>query len=119
MGTNADRDASRRHDLSYAPEDSARDVVLKLKYLRPAFELRQRYHYNNEVSASWNTAPSEGGTQCPTDVYAWPVRHRQVLRYVLPGVREEENLRPARYDIYDVLCPRGVRERQVFAVLGR
>ncbi|KZV70776.1 beta-lactamase/transpeptidase-like protein [Peniophora sp. CONT] len=36
-----------RHDLSYAREDTAKDMVSRLKYMRPAFEIRERWHYNN------------------------------------------------------------------------
>ncbi|KZV71816.1 beta-lactamase/transpeptidase-like protein, partial [Peniophora sp. CONT] len=36
-----------RHDLSYSRDDSATDMAARLKYLRPAFEIRERYHYNN------------------------------------------------------------------------
>ncbi|VDC03880.1 unnamed protein product [Peniophora sp. CBMAI 1063] len=36
-----------RHDLSYARDDTAKDMVSRLRYLRPAFEIRERYHYNN------------------------------------------------------------------------
>ncbi|ETW87695.1 hypothetical protein HETIRDRAFT_167272 [Heterobasidion irregulare TC 32-1] len=38
-----------RHDYSYAPLDSAEDIVQRLHYLRPAFELRERYSYNNQM----------------------------------------------------------------------
>ncbi|KAA1476004.1 beta-lactamase/transpeptidase-like protein [Dentipellis sp. KUC8613] len=36
-----------RHDFSYGPQDSAKDVVRRMKYLRPAFELREKWSYNN------------------------------------------------------------------------
>ncbi|VDC03891.1 unnamed protein product [Peniophora sp. CBMAI 1063] len=36
-----------RHDLSYSREDGAKDMVSRLRYLRPAFEIRERWHYNN------------------------------------------------------------------------
>ncbi|EKM60499.1 uncharacterized protein PHACADRAFT_179759, partial [Phanerochaete carnosa HHB-10118-sp] len=38
-----------RHDFSYHPTDKPVDVIRRMRYLRPAFELRQRYHYNNQV----------------------------------------------------------------------
>lgn len=40
-----------RHDLAYKPTDKALDVVRQMRYLRPAFELRQTWHYNNLVRA--------------------------------------------------------------------
>ncbi|KAJ3557983.1 hypothetical protein NM688_g1175 [Phlebia brevispora] len=36
-----------RHDFSYTPHDTPLSVVRKMRYLRPAFELRERFHYNN------------------------------------------------------------------------
>ncbi|KAH7890288.1 beta-lactamase/transpeptidase-like protein [Phlebopus sp. FC_14] len=36
-----------RHDYSYGPYDTARDAIIRLKYLRPAFELREQWSYNN------------------------------------------------------------------------
>ncbi|KAJ7691628.1 beta-lactamase/transpeptidase-like protein [Mycena rosella] len=36
------------HDVSYAPDDSARDVVVRMRHLRAAYELRQVYEYNNQ-----------------------------------------------------------------------
>lgn len=38
-----------RHDYSYGPYDSAKDAVLRLRYLRPAFELREQWSYNNQM----------------------------------------------------------------------
>lgn len=38
-----------RHDLQYQRNDSARDVVRRLRHLRPTWELREQYHYNNQV----------------------------------------------------------------------
>jgi len=38
------------HDASYSPYDSQRDIVLRLRHLRSARELRQQYEYNNQVS---------------------------------------------------------------------
>ncbi|KAI0087674.1 beta-lactamase/transpeptidase-like protein [Irpex rosettiformis] len=38
-----------RHDLSYQPIDTPLDVIRRQRYLRTAFELRQRYHYNNQM----------------------------------------------------------------------
>lgn len=40
-----------RHDVSYGPGDSAIDIVSRLRYLRPAYELREKWHYNNLVDA--------------------------------------------------------------------
>ncbi|KAI9567885.1 beta-lactamase/transpeptidase-like protein [Boletus coccyginus] len=36
-----------RHDASYRLSDTPRDVIARLKYLRPAFELREQWSYNN------------------------------------------------------------------------
>ncbi|KIJ64017.1 hypothetical protein HYDPIDRAFT_91246 [Hydnomerulius pinastri MD-312] len=36
-----------RHDYSYGPLDTAQDAVTRLRYLRPAFELREQWSYNN------------------------------------------------------------------------
>ncbi|KIP11152.1 hypothetical protein PHLGIDRAFT_28072 [Phlebiopsis gigantea 11061_1 CR5-6] len=38
-----------RHDFSYKPTDKPLDVLRRMQYLRPAFELRQRWHYNNQM----------------------------------------------------------------------
>lgn len=48
-----------RHDMSYTWTDTLVDVVQKMRFLRPAFELRQRYHYNNQV-LELTTVLSEG-----------------------------------------------------------
>ncbi|KAJ7691623.1 beta-lactamase/transpeptidase-like protein [Mycena rosella] len=37
------------HDVSYAPDDSARDVVVRMRHLSAAYELRQVYEYNNQM----------------------------------------------------------------------
>ncbi|KZT23833.1 beta-lactamase/transpeptidase-like protein [Neolentinus lepideus HHB14362 ss-1] len=44
-----------RHDYSYGPYDSPKDTVLRMKHLRPAYELREHWHYNNQmyVTASY------------------------------------------------------------------
>ncbi|KAI0075191.1 beta-lactamase/transpeptidase-like protein [Panus rudis PR-1116 ss-1] len=39
-----------RHDYTYKPGDSALDVVQRMRHLKPAFELRQRWSYNNQAS---------------------------------------------------------------------
>ncbi|KAI0318427.1 beta-lactamase/transpeptidase-like protein [Amylostereum chailletii] len=36
-----------RHDLSYSRSDTPESVLKRLQYLRPAFELRQQFSYNN------------------------------------------------------------------------
>ncbi|KAF9230287.1 beta-lactamase/transpeptidase-like protein [Melanogaster broomeanus] len=36
-----------RHDLSYGPLDTPHDFLTRLRYLRPAFELREQWSYNN------------------------------------------------------------------------
>ncbi|EKM60484.1 uncharacterized protein PHACADRAFT_167829 [Phanerochaete carnosa HHB-10118-sp] len=36
------------HDFSYHPTDKPVDVTRRTRRLRPTFELRQRYHYNNQ-----------------------------------------------------------------------
>ncbi|KAG2128999.1 beta-lactamase/transpeptidase-like protein [Suillus clintonianus] len=38
-----------RHDYSYGPYDSPKDDVLRMRYLRPAFELREQWSYNNKM----------------------------------------------------------------------
>ncbi|KZT05037.1 beta-lactamase/transpeptidase-like protein [Laetiporus sulphureus 93-53] len=38
-----------RHDFSYGPKDSTQDVVRNLRNLRPAYELRKTWHYNNQM----------------------------------------------------------------------
>ncbi|KAG2141556.1 beta-lactamase/transpeptidase-like protein [Suillus cothurnatus] len=38
-----------RHDYSYGPDDSPKDDVLRIRYLRPAFELREQWSYNNKM----------------------------------------------------------------------
>ncbi|KAF7328948.1 Beta-lactamase domain-containing protein [Mycena venus] len=37
------------HDASYSPYDSPQDIVLRMKHLRAAYELRERYEYNNQM----------------------------------------------------------------------
>ncbi|KAF8180665.1 beta-lactamase/transpeptidase-like protein [Mycena galopus ATCC 62051] len=37
------------HDGSYSPEDSPRDLVLRMRDLRTAYELRQLFEYNNQM----------------------------------------------------------------------
>ncbi|KAJ7104474.1 beta-lactamase/transpeptidase-like protein [Mycena belliarum] len=37
------------HDLAYAPDESSRDVVLRMRHLRAAYELRQHYEYSNQM----------------------------------------------------------------------
>lgn len=41
-----------RHDYSFSPTDSPGDVVSRMKYLHPIFELRQKWSYNNQVCVS-------------------------------------------------------------------
>ncbi|KAJ3521764.1 hypothetical protein NM688_g8973 [Phlebia brevispora] len=38
-----------RHEFSYTGNDTPFTVVRRMRYLRPAFELRERYHYNNQM----------------------------------------------------------------------
>ncbi|KAL5529636.1 hypothetical protein ACEPAG_5621 [Sanghuangporus baumii] len=38
-----------RHDSSYKPSDSSVDIVHRLRFLRPAHELRQKFSYNNQM----------------------------------------------------------------------
>ncbi|KAH7914454.1 beta-lactamase/transpeptidase-like protein [Hygrophoropsis aurantiaca] len=38
-----------RHDYSYGPYDTPFDAVVRMKYLRPAFELREKWSYNNQM----------------------------------------------------------------------
>lgn len=40
-----------RHDFSYGPEDTSQDALKALKYLKPTFELREQFSYNNIVGA--------------------------------------------------------------------
>ncbi|KAJ6558172.1 beta-lactamase/transpeptidase-like protein [Mycena capillaripes] len=37
------------HDASYSPQDSPYDVVVNMRHLRAAYELRERYEYNNQM----------------------------------------------------------------------
>ncbi|EPS99303.1 hypothetical protein FOMPIDRAFT_114665 [Fomitopsis schrenkii] len=38
-----------RHDFSYAPGDTPQGIVNNLRNLRPAYELRQKWSYNNQM----------------------------------------------------------------------
>ncbi|KAI0629472.1 beta-lactamase/transpeptidase-like protein [Trametes polyzona] len=38
-----------RHDYSYRPEDEVEDVVRRLRHLPPAWDLRERWSYNNQM----------------------------------------------------------------------
>ncbi|KAH8093156.1 beta-lactamase/transpeptidase-like protein [Cristinia sonorae] len=38
-----------RHDLSYTAADSPKDVVRRMRHLKPTFELRERFSYNNQM----------------------------------------------------------------------
>lgn len=40
-----------RHDFFVAPSDIPLDLIKRLKYLKPAFELRERWSYNNIVNS--------------------------------------------------------------------
>ncbi|KAF7348707.1 Beta-lactamase domain-containing protein [Mycena venus] len=37
------------HDVSYSPDDSPHDLVLRMRNLRAAYELRQLWEYNNQM----------------------------------------------------------------------
>ncbi|KAF7362847.1 Beta-lactamase domain-containing protein [Mycena venus] len=37
------------HDASYSPDESPRDLVLRMRNLRAAYEFRQRFEYNNQM----------------------------------------------------------------------
>ncbi|KAJ3550437.1 hypothetical protein NM688_g5077 [Phlebia brevispora] len=37
------------YDLSYKPTDTPLDVVKRMRHLKPTFELRQQYQYNNQM----------------------------------------------------------------------
>ena len=39
-----------RHDYSYSRDDTSESVLMRLRDLRPAYELRERYSYSNIVS---------------------------------------------------------------------
>ena len=39
-----------RHDFSYRPGDTPEDVVRRMGLLRTAYELRQKWSYNNQVT---------------------------------------------------------------------
>ncbi|KAI9067465.1 beta-lactamase/transpeptidase-like protein [Trametes sanguinea] len=41
-----------RHDYSYRPGDTAEDVVLRMRHLPPAYELREKWSYNNQKYAN-------------------------------------------------------------------
>lgn len=38
-----------RHDFSYSAGDSAGDVVRRMRHLPTAYELREKWSYNNQV----------------------------------------------------------------------
>lgn len=38
-----------RHDYSYSPTDTTRDIVQRLKLLKPAHELREQWSYNSQM----------------------------------------------------------------------
>ncbi|KAI0090893.1 beta-lactamase/transpeptidase-like protein [Irpex rosettiformis] len=38
-----------RHDLQFQQNDSTQDITRRLQYLRPSWELREQYHYNNQM----------------------------------------------------------------------
>jgi hypothetical protein len=38
------------HDFAYMPSDLPVDLIRKMRHLRPSFELREKYQYNNQVS---------------------------------------------------------------------
>jgi hypothetical protein len=41
-----------RHELSYHHGEAAIDVIRRMRYLRPAYELRDTWHYNNMVGVT-------------------------------------------------------------------
>ncbi|OAX32863.1 beta-lactamase/transpeptidase-like protein [Rhizopogon vinicolor AM-OR11-026] len=38
-----------RHDFAFGPYESPKEAVSRLRYLRPAFELREQWSYNNQM----------------------------------------------------------------------
>ncbi|OBZ74859.1 Penicillin-binding protein 4* [Grifola frondosa] len=38
-----------RHDFSYKADDTPADVMRRLRYLKPAYELREQWSYNNQM----------------------------------------------------------------------
>jgi hypothetical protein len=43
------------HDSSFKPNYSVRDVTKNLRNLRPTFELREHYQYNNQVMTFYSS----------------------------------------------------------------
>ena len=54
----------RSNDYSYKRNNSVSDVTRNLRNLRPTFEFREQWQYNNQVMASCSSIPSvtQGGT---------------------------------------------------------
>lgn len=48
-----------RHDYSYQPGDTPQGVVRNLRNLRPGYELRKKWSYNNQVLGSLNAYNSD------------------------------------------------------------
>ena len=47
---NAGSPLAHRHDASYTPVDTTEDIMRRLPYLRPRYELREKWAYSNQVS---------------------------------------------------------------------
>ncbi|KAK7040621.1 beta-lactamase domain-containing protein [Favolaschia claudopus] len=81
------------HDLSYSPDDTPRDLVLRMRNLRGAYEFRQHYEYNNQmyVTASYIVSKFPGV----------PYRDFVEQRILLPLNMSSSTLHPDRVSSLD------------------
>ena len=72
-----------RHDYAYTASDTPRDVVRRLRHLRPTFELRQKFQYNNLVRSVLLTPCSTNNEANLADVYIGLTRRSSLFRHVI------------------------------------
>ena len=73
-----------RHDYAYAFGDTAEDVVKRMQGLRTAYELREKWSYNNQVSSSHVAVLVEAGAHGGPKMYvlgSYIVAHYSGMSY--------------------------------------
>ncbi|KAJ7485608.1 beta-lactamase/transpeptidase-like protein [Mycena latifolia] len=76
------------NDLSYSPDDTTRDVVVRMRHLRAAYELRQQYEYNNQMFIT--------GAHVVSKYSGMPYRDFVEKRIMLPLGMTSSTLHPDR-----------------------
>ncbi|KAK7057878.1 beta-lactamase domain-containing protein [Favolaschia claudopus] len=81
------------HDLSYSPDDTPRDLVLRMRNLRAAYEFRQHYEYNNQMYVT--------GSYIVSKFSGIPYRDFVEKRILLPLNMSSSTLHPDRVSSLD------------------